>query len=102
MFLGKRQKVLRVLRIMGERICVYAGTPWPRYCDCKYGGPNEERPHDEDSGCPELASIYAVVSLMTDFEWADIAKRGGHGFSDDVVDAVLDTMNERLNEDESC
>ena len=99
MFLGKRKEVLKVLKIMGNKLCVYAGTPWPRYCDCKYGGPSE-RPGDEDNGCPELASIYAVVSLMTDLEWADIAKRGGHGFSDVVIKGILDEMNKTIRGDE--
>ena len=100
MFLGKRTEVLRVLRIMGERVCVYGDRDWPRYCDCKYGGPNIERPGGEDSGCPELASIYVVINSMTDFEWADTAKRGGHGFADDVIGTVLDEMNKMLRGDE--
>ena len=102
MFLGKRKEVLRVLKVMGERVCVYGGEDWPHYCDCKYGGPNDKYPGGEDNGCPELAFIYSVVGLMTDFEWADIAKRGGHGFSDDVIKKVLGAMNDRLDEDKSC
>ena len=97
MFLGNKEQALDVLRAMGERLCVYAGAPWPRYCDCKYGGPNPDCPGNEDSGCPELASIYAVVSLMTDLEWADIAKRGGHALTDTVIDTVLDEMNKTLS-----
>ncbi|KKL88113.1 hypothetical protein LCGC14_1927950 [marine sediment metagenome] len=100
MFLGKRTEVLRVLRIMGERVCVYGDRDWPRYCDCKYGGPNIERPGDEDNGCPELASIHAVVGLMTDIEWADIAKRGGHSFADDAIAVVLGEMNKTIRGDE--
>ncbi|KKL90448.1 hypothetical protein LCGC14_1904550 [marine sediment metagenome] len=96
MFLGKRKEVLKVLQTMGNKLCVYAGGPWPRYCDCKYGGPNLAHPGNEDSGCPELASIYVVVDLMTDIEWAAIAKRGDHGFADDAIETVLGEMNEVL------
>jgi len=97
MFLDKRKSVLEVLRAIGERLCVYAGGKWPRYCDCKYGGPNSKYSGGEDSGCPELASIYVVVDLMTDLEWKNIAKRGDHGFADDAIDTVLNEMNKVLS-----
>ncbi len=76
MFLGSRNETLRVLRLMGERLCVYTGGDWPHFCDCKCGGPDDQ-PGSEQSGCPELASLYTVVSTMTDKEWRAIGMRQG-------------------------
>lgn len=88
MFLGSREEALRVLRIMGYRVCVYMGEGWPHFCDCKYGGPSD-RPGTEQTGCPELASLYAVVSAMTDAQWREMGMLAGGVLVSDVTLALV-------------
>ena len=87
MFLGTRQESLRVLQLVGESVCVYAGGDWPHFCDCKYGGPDDS-PGSEQSGCPELVSLHTIISIMTDKEWRNIGLKQGSLLVSEVQDAL--------------
>jgi hypothetical protein len=76
MFLGSRDTVLEGLRQTGGRLCSYnfADTWVDGRCDCKYGASGK----GEQSGCPELRSVYAIVEALTDAEWQILTSRSGH------------------------
>lgn len=73
-FAASRDKVLRAVELLGDRVCCYAGASWlERICDCKYGGPTEA--YSEQTGCPELRNVQHVLSVMTDAEWEALLNR---------------------------
>lgn len=91
MFYGERQECLAVLKLVGRESCQYGG-PWPdNICDCKFGvkgkpmfhefvGSDLEQIRDrsqtsEQTGCPEIRSIYRIIEKMTDAEWDEIRDR---------------------------
>ena len=69
-FGGSREQVLDALQQIGGEHCVYAGE-WPHnFCDCKYGYQGVEvAARGEQSGCPELRTLYAVIWAMADEEF---------------------------------
>lgn len=79
--IATRQEVLKTVVKLGEKACEYGGTSWPRFCDCKYGGPVEQQ-GSEQSGCPELCCVHTVLSKMTDEEYMKICCRTGAEDSD--------------------
>lgn len=85
MFLGSREESLRVLALAGRERCVYSGNWSDNRCDCKYGGPNEDFRWrgGEQSGCPELRSLYRIVEMMTDDEWQEFGLRGQNVLGDE-------------------
>lgn len=81
MFVGSRTDVLDALRIMGGTLCLYnTADSWvDGRCDCKYGLKPERWPSalGEHTGCPEMRSLYEIVSNITDAEWAVLTRRDG-------------------------
>ncbi len=75
MIYGDYDRTLEALKVIGRLRCAYAGN-WPdSICDCKYGGPKLQPhpeygmnlPHEvlgEQTGCPELRTIYALLIEM--------------------------------------
>lgn len=76
MFVGSREESINALETFGEGACRYYGRRWPHHCDCKYGLGRGAKKAGETSGCPELMSIHAILSAMTDAEWLELSKRG--------------------------
>jgi hypothetical protein len=73
-FVGSRETVLKALRVLGAQHCCYAVAEWPGRCDCKYG---IEEGGSEQTGCPELASIYWLIEAMSDGEYSMLTRRAG-------------------------
>jgi hypothetical protein len=48
-------------------------------CDCKYSYAGVSQGlkggHSENTGCPELRSVYKALHLVTDEEWEELARR---------------------------
>lgn len=93
MFARDRTEMLEVLGRMGAAVCPYSlggADGWlDTRCDCKYGGEafgyqprgtfgGRPLPYcGEQTGCPELRLLYAVVAVMTDDEWRGAYERAG-------------------------
>lgn len=79
MFLTDRESALAAIKALGARACDYCCDPelWPdgQMCDCKYGVRADSSLMGEQTGCPELRSIYVLVREMTDAEWAILTRR---------------------------
>lgn len=61
-----RLKLLRaVLRLRAE-VCAYSADP----CDCKFGLGSDEPPSEEQTGCPELATLAFLLASLGDGDWA--------------------------------
>jgi hypothetical protein len=56
------------------RVCAYMGET----CDCKYGIKGDEKPGDEQTGCPEMRDVIALLRAMNDAEFAEIEERREH------------------------
>lgn len=88
-----RQQALDALKIIGRLRCAYAGD-WPdNICDCKYGGPvlmphpvyGANLPHEvlgEQTGCPELRTLYRVIEKLTDGQWENAVFDARYGSKD--------------------
>ena len=94
MFYGDQEECLRVLKLVGRESCQYGG-PWPdNICDCKYGVKGKpmfeipgvpERPEEqvrdlnhvtsEQTGCPELRTIYRLIEKLTPEEYRELVQR---------------------------
>lgn len=87
MFYGERKECLAVLKLVGRESCQYGGNRPDNICDCKYGvkgvpmfdfdTPGKEQIRDrnnisEQTGCPEIRSIYRVIEKMTGEEWVEV------------------------------
>lgn len=74
----RREVLLSALEEVQVRVCAYGSK---ERCDCKYGIKNEgdlAKNHfysGEQTGCPEVREIIAVLKEMTDIEYEKIAKR---------------------------
>ncbi len=73
MFMCSREEALAALEVLGAYHCGYSHKEWATFCDCKFGGPTLTG--DEQTGCPELRSIQAVISKMSDDEWFEGQQR---------------------------
>jgi hypothetical protein len=83
---GSREQILDAIRSFGDQCCAYNPGPdtWlTGTCDCKYGGPTPPSFNEalgrvihstsEKTGCPELRTLYHVVSGMSDEAFAAFA-----------------------------
>lgn len=83
MFFQKREETRKVIANLQTMACAYsivstaAGLAPVTTCDCKYGGTNLMQGTEVGNGCPELRSVDAILSVMTDREWAMLVKRVG-------------------------
>lgn len=91
MFVADRDDALAFLASAGIAACGYTrpdATPeqWmTTHCDCKYGlRGTQKRMGSEQTGCPELRSLYLVVQNMTSQQWEAVASHGA-----DVTHAQL-------------
>lgn len=104
MFGGTRDETLTTLAKLGGSVCCYAGQ-WPlNTCDCKYGGPETRTVKgiggkvfpmmSEQTGCPELRTLYTIVAAMTDAEWDDLSHRAGNIGREELRQALNDHFGE--------
>lgn len=79
MFVGSRAEVLAAIETMGIACCSYSHDTWSPRCDCKFGVTPGKWPtvHERGNGCPELRSLHAMLSALTDVEWGLLAERDG-------------------------
>jgi hypothetical protein len=95
MFLSSRQRALDFLVAVGSRQCLYyrpvdteedVAEGWMRTrCDCKYGASVLLRQLEgkgmgvggEQTGCPELRTLYTIIKAMPDNVWALLGNSGG-------------------------
>ncbi len=56
-------------RVRAANVCAYA-TPG---CDCKYGASLE----GEQTGCPELRELIAMLGKLTDQDWSTLRAWAG-------------------------
>lgn len=76
MFYVTREEIIQAIILLGDQRCVYGGQDWlNRFCDCKYGGPDSKGYGSEESGCPELRVVEAILSNITDEEYESILSR---------------------------
>ncbi len=81
MFFQKREQTRKVIADLQTMACAYsivstaAGLAPATTCDCKYGGTNLMQGTENGNGCPELRSVEAILSVMTDREWSMLVKR---------------------------
>ena len=81
MFFKSRERTMAAIANLGSLKCAYLpghGDPvaWPTSrCDCKYGFTVASKPYSEQTGCPEMRSVYKVLEAMTDEEWSDFVTR---------------------------
>jgi hypothetical protein len=73
-FLDERESIVRGLLNLRRQVCGY-GAIGP--CDCKYGVREKAHPASEQSGCPEVLAAATILSVMTDDEYLEFAKRAG-------------------------
>jgi hypothetical protein len=80
MFFRDREEVAKTLEELRFDLCCYMSR---NFCDCKYGYQqmgDKFHPgyvnHGEQTGCPELRSMVALLSFMTDEEYNTILTRG--------------------------
>jgi hypothetical protein len=78
-FIQSRSLVLSAIYQMGATCCAYSrGNVWAARCDCKYGLARAwPTAHEKGNGCPELRSIYGLVSEISDEEWGQLLVRTG-------------------------
>jgi hypothetical protein len=90
MIVGERDDVLDALVKMGGSVCQYnSPDTWALgRCDCKYGAEGFGGLLGEQTGCPELRSVYTLVATMTDAEWADLIERSGSVTSAQIRRAI--------------
>lgn len=94
MFTVDRQRMLDAVGSMGAMACAYFYRPFDKVenaamiagwletrCDCKYGYSVEREKSrggvGEQTGCPELRSIYAVLEKMSEAEWNALTNEAG-------------------------
>ena len=82
MFFVSRSETRKVIAGLQLMACAYRIIANPKdknpvRCDCKYGGTNLMKGTETGNGCPELRSVDAVLSVMTDREWKMLVKRVG-------------------------
>jgi hypothetical protein len=77
MFSKNKGFIVKGLRAVQKNLCRYFGDT----CDCKYGAedlkPFGTRSWGEQTGCPEVRTAIAILSVMTDEEYDALAKRAG-------------------------
>lgn len=59
-----REEALKAIDCAREACCGYMG----KTCDCKYGASG----HGEQTACPELRELGAVLARITDGQWDDL------------------------------
>jgi hypothetical protein len=99
MFMANRQEVLEFLYERGREACCYSVDNWSPFCDCKYGGPRKDKPMSEQTGCPELRTIYSIINAMSDSNWSAFAQVAGgivHGERGQRQDSVTDQMKDLM------
>lgn len=79
MFIVDKNELLENIIKMQRTKCSYDmfgffrdDTPPPDVCDCKYGASGQ----GEQTGCPELRCVTALLNLMTEKEYLNIMHRG--------------------------
>lgn len=80
MFFQTRETMLESLRRMGSACCGYdIDGSWPKNrCDCKFGaGAFKKNGGGEQTGCPELRSVYEVIEAMGEADWDRAILAGG-------------------------
>lgn len=104
MFYEKRNKILSVVTLLRRMNCCYdmlmqKGRE-PVTCDCKYGmkEPQENSiqgvfHRGEQTGCPELRCVEALLKYMTDKEYELIMNRAD-GI---LLESLPDLLEEKLN-----
>jgi hypothetical protein len=95
MFFRDRDETLAGLAKLGGSLCAYTWDPdtWlTTRCDCKYGGPLRDRPQGEQTGCPELRSIYTVIAALTDEQWKAALNRAGGITTAQLADALREHL----------
>jgi hypothetical protein len=82
---------MRAVEMLGVRACSYSsGSEWAITCDCKYGAESDRYESEpiyagEQTGCPEMRSLYVLLRDMTDDELALISGR-----SMQILEAAFD------------
>jgi hypothetical protein len=67
-----KTKLLTSLENTRKGVCLYMGPT----CDCKYGGPPEEGQRmGENTGCPELRTVKALIEYMSQEEIDEVLNR---------------------------
>lgn len=83
MFVSNRQDTLAAIEKMGAAVCTYTmgDAKWTETrCDCKYGI-SDKWPWGygaEQTGCPTLRAVHSLLSAISDQEWDELIRRGGH------------------------
>lgn len=97
-FTDSRENVLSALYRMGASVCAYSLNDWADRCDCKYGVAEAAQWPSlrETTGCPELRSLYAVISAMDDDEWYRLVMRANGTPRGAVLDG--DDIGQRLHQ----
>jgi hypothetical protein len=74
-----REHKLEEIARVGSSLCGYTlpGGDWTKVrCDCKFGGPRPDvAVGGEQTGCPEIRSVYRLISAMTDQEFDQLVIR---------------------------
>jgi len=86
MFATNKKNLLDSIRRMQRSVCCYDsydegnikthGAHIPSFCDCKYGFAGRGFA-SEQTGCPELRLVHAILSAMTDAEYRNFVHRAG-------------------------
>lgn len=89
MFIRGRSEILKVVSDIQRSHCCYdmgfSEKP-PSFCDCKYGFSLEYHKKGrlgEQTGCPELRCVAALLSNMTDEEYDSIMSRDANNIDSD-------------------
>lgn len=64
-----REKIIKVLKIIQQQNCAYAGSP---RCDCKYADDdckNVGTPTESGPGCCEMRVAIDIISKLNDEQW---------------------------------
>jgi len=67
-----KEELFRALKLVQLKICAYRSAI---FCDCKYGITEKTMRNGEQTGCPEVRELIAMLSVMTDQEFDEIQKR---------------------------
>lgn len=79
MRMQSQRQLIRAVRRLQRQVCTYdvfktdqTAKP-PNTCDCKYGV--SLQPGSEETGCPELREVLAILQAMDEKEFERICQR---------------------------
>ena len=80
MFFGDKEEVTNALSVMQRRVCAYDNffrSEPPSFCDCKYGYDKDSNLDfgTENTCCPELRTVVALLGKLSEEEYNEILFR---------------------------